>query len=144
VDIPPVRNGIRMAIPNTTLPTRLARIAIGWLSISPFLIALHLAFDIFPSLPVLEHLRTRPVLAVGGWVALGPLGVATILLLRQRPVAGTLLAVLFGAAYLPLARLVWGFRWYGWGIWISIIAVVLAVIGLVLWQRSNESPSDPS
>jgi len=71
------------------------------------------------------------------WVLCGPLGVATVILLLRRPLAGFLSCVLFAAIYVPTAIVLWG--QFSVGSWAAIAAVFVAGFGVVVASRANNS-----
>jgi hypothetical protein len=122
---------------NTTAPTGLARMAIGLLSLSPFAVALDLWLRFLPDFPAMQYMRTAAPAVQAGWIALGPIGIIAIILLRRRPVAGATLALMFCIAYVPLARLLW--RHFTWGCWLAIASAIFVSVGAILWARSNNT-----
>lgn len=115
----------------------LARVGLGILSLSPFAVALDIWLHFLPDYPAMQYMRAANPIVQASWVGLGPIGIAAIVLLQSRPIFGVVLTFLFGAGYVPLARLLWGH--FTWGCWLAVATVVLAVVGAALWVRANKS-----
>ena len=121
----------------TPKPSKLAAFLVGFMTISPFVVALDLAFHIFPDLPAIQTMRSATLLAKVMWIALAPLGVATVLLLLRRPVIGFILSVLFALNSAVAGYMLWQ-QTRPFGVALVVIACVLAGIG-ARQARSNNS-----
>jgi hypothetical protein len=116
----------------------LAAWIIGFLSIGPFVFPLDLWLHIFPDkFPVFYYAHHAGWLPKTLWILCGPLGIASILLLRRRPTLGLITYVAFVVSYLPAAITLW--RHFTWGCWAAMVALVAACIGVVAARRANNS-----
>ena len=114
-----------------------AAVIVGLLSLSPFVVALDMIVPFLPERPVFGYMRSADLPYKVAWIALGPFGLATLLVLLRRPIIGTLLTIVFSLAYVPLALILW--RHFTWGCWLAGLAVILAAIGAYMARRSNNS-----
>jgi hypothetical protein len=111
---------------------------IGFLSIGPFVFPLDLWLHLFPDkFPAFYYAHHAGWLSKSLWIICGPLGVASILLLRRRPTLGLVACIAFVACYLPAAVALW--RHFTWGCWAAVAALIATCIGVIAVRRANNS-----
>lgn len=108
--------------------TKFAAGLVGFLSISPFIVALDLAVQFLPDYPAIQSMRASSLLAKALWVAVGPLGIATALLLLRRPFTGFIATLLFSILSVVAGYLLW-LQLRPFGIALLAGACVLAAVG---------------
>lgn len=122
--------------------SKAAALVVGFLTISPFAVALDLAAQVFPDLPAIQTMRSASFLAKAMWLALGPLGIAAVLLLLHRPLAGFVLTLPYAAGSVIAGYMLWQ-QWRPFGIVLLVLACVLAGIGARQAQSTNSFKPNP-
>jgi hypothetical protein len=122
-------------------PSRFAAFLVSILCISPFAVALDLAWHFIPDFPAIQAMRAAGPLAKAAWITLGPLGIATIILLVRRPLWGFIFSVLFAALIFFAGRILW--QQLPGGFWVATVACVLAAVGAWLARSNNSFKPNP-
>jgi len=107
---------------------------IGLATIGPLFFPLDWAFHVLPDkFAAIEYMRRVGDLPKAVWTLCGPLGIATIILLLRRSLAGLFACILFAAIYVPTAMRLWA--QFSFGCWAVIAAVFVAAYGVVTARR---------
>jgi len=108
---------------------------IGLVSISPLTVAVDLVVHFIPDYPAFQTMRAASPAAKAAWIALGPLGIVTTILLLRRPLWGFVLSIPFAAGVYVAGLYLW--QQLVGGFWVAATACALAGIGAWLAARSS-------
>jgi asparagine N-glycosylation enzyme membrane subunit Stt3 len=118
-----------------------AAFLVAFLTIGPIAVALDLAIHILPDYPAIQTMRSASLAAKSLWLISGLLGVAAVMLLCRRPVAGFVLTLMFSVGSVAGGNMLWQ-QPRPFTVVLAALACVLAGIGA--WQALSNVASNQS
>lgn len=118
-----------------------AAFLVAFLTIGPIGVALDLAIHILPDYPAIQTMRSASLVAKSLWLASGLLGMAAIIVLVRRPIAGFVLSLIFAPLSLVGGTMLWQ---QPRPATVVLIALACLFAGAGAWQARSKIAPNPS